>query len=59
MENRVRITYTVPRQIPLFEEKDDGALKEYERIIESAKIIIQIGNELLAIIPEIMKKISY
>ena len=30
MENRVRITYTVPRQIPLFEEKDDGALKEYK-----------------------------
>ena len=30
MENRVKITYTIPRQIPLFEEKDDGNLTEYQ-----------------------------
>jgi hypothetical protein len=29
MENRIKITYTVPRQIPLFEEKDDGNLTQY------------------------------
>jgi len=29
MENRIKLIYTVPRQIPLFEEKDDGNLKEY------------------------------
>ena len=28
MENRVKITYTVPRQVPLFEEKDDGDLTQ-------------------------------
>jgi hypothetical protein len=22
--------YTIPKQIPLFEEKDDGTLKQYE-----------------------------
>ncbi len=32
MENRIKITYTVPRQIPLFEEKDDGNLTEYKSI---------------------------
>jgi len=25
-----KITYTVPKQIPLFEEKDDGKLKKYD-----------------------------
>lgn len=25
-----KITYTVPKQIPLFEENDDGKLKEYD-----------------------------
>ncbi len=30
MEPRVKITYTTPKQIPLFEEQDDGNLTQYE-----------------------------
>lgn len=30
MENRIKITYTIPRQVPLFEEKDNGDLIEYK-----------------------------
>jgi len=29
MESRVKITYTTPKQIPLFEERDDGKLTQY------------------------------
>jgi hypothetical protein len=29
MESHVKITYTKPKQIPLFEEQDDGKLKQY------------------------------
>ena len=29
MESRVKITYTAPKQIPLFEEQDDGNLTQY------------------------------
>jgi hypothetical protein len=29
MESQVRIIYTVPKQIPLFEEQDDGNLTQY------------------------------
>jgi hypothetical protein len=29
MESRVKIIYTVPKQIPLFEEQDDGNLTQY------------------------------
>ncbi len=28
--SRVKITYTVPKQIPLFEEQDDGNLTQYK-----------------------------
>jgi len=31
MESRVKIIYTVPKQIPLFEEQDDGNLKQYRK----------------------------
>jgi hypothetical protein len=30
MTMKKKITYTVPKQIPLFEEKDDGKLKRYD-----------------------------
>jgi len=30
MKSRVKITYTVPKQVPLFEEQDDGNLTQYE-----------------------------
>ena len=30
MESRAKIIYTVPRQVPLFEEQDDGNLTQYE-----------------------------
>jgi hypothetical protein len=30
MKSQGRITYTVPKQIPLFEEQDDGRLKQYK-----------------------------
>ena len=29
--SRIKITYTVPKQIPLFEEQDDGNLTEYKK----------------------------
>lgn len=28
---KTKITYTVPKQIPLFEEKKDGKLKRYDQ----------------------------
>lgn len=31
MKSRVKITYTVPRQVPLFEEQDDGDLTQYKQ----------------------------
>ena len=31
MEARVKITYTVPKQIPLFEEQDDGNLIQFAK----------------------------
>ena len=31
MKSQGRITYTVPKQIPLFEEHDDGHLTQYKR----------------------------
>jgi hypothetical protein len=31
MESQLKITYTVPKQIPLFEEQDDGNLTQYEK----------------------------
>jgi len=31
MEPRVKITYTTPKQIPLFEEQDDGNLTQYAK----------------------------
>lgn len=30
MTMKKKITYTAPKQIPLFEEKDDGKLKRYD-----------------------------
>lgn len=30
MKNKGRITFTVPRQLPLFEEEQDGRLKQYK-----------------------------
>ena len=30
MNSKNKIYYTNPRQIPLFEENDDGSLKEFE-----------------------------
>jgi len=32
MKSQGRITYTVPKQIPLFEEQDDGRLKQYKKL---------------------------
>jgi hypothetical protein len=29
MKNHVKITYTTPKQIPLFEELDNGKLKRF------------------------------
>jgi hypothetical protein len=31
MKSKTKIIYTVPQQIPLFEELDDGDLKQYFR----------------------------
>lgn len=31
MGKKNKFTFTKPMQIPLFEEKDDGSLKEYKR----------------------------
>jgi len=31
MKSKTKITYTVPQQIPLFEEQDNGDLKQYRR----------------------------
>jgi hypothetical protein len=30
MKSKGRITFTVPRQLPLFEEEHDGRLKQYK-----------------------------
>jgi hypothetical protein len=31
MESRVKIVYTIPKQIPLFEEDETGLLKQYDK----------------------------
>ena len=31
MESQIKIIYTVPKQIPLFEEQDDGNLTQYKQ----------------------------
>ena len=31
MGSENRYVYTTPRQIPLFEEQDDGSLKQYKK----------------------------
>ena len=31
MKSHTKITYTKPRQLPLFEEEDDGHLRQYHR----------------------------
>ncbi len=30
MDNHNKFYYTIPKQIPLFEEEEDGTLKQYE-----------------------------
>ena len=32
MKSKGRITFTVPRQLPLFEEEQDGQLKPYKTV---------------------------